>query len=286
MELLTEFIDSSEKWFIDQAFKYYNTTLTKKSAFASIKRLEWYTQLGNIPSCHSAACYNLTTLIHLHDKGYIWTEETCENAAMYGQLATLIYLHENGCPWDEKTFSKAAKYGHMDIIHYLYENGCPNNKWTSYDAVAGGSLQILDYLVKRGCAWNNEIGKLAASLGDLDVLKYIKQNNLPLKRDAISHASNLDILKYLHEECGQVLLVSITSNAARKNKLDMLKYVHERGGPMERRLCEIAAENGHLDILKYAYSAGLKLNNSYNIARFNHHYHIVSYIRSLIFKEN
>ena len=44
--------------------------------------------------------------------------------------------------------------------------------------------------------------------------------------------------------------------AAENGHLECLKYAHENGCRWDKRTCSNAAENGHLECLKYAYENG------------------------------
>ena len=60
--------------------------------------------------------------------------------------------------------------------------------------------------------------------------------------------------------------------AAENGHLEALKYLHEKGVPWNDRVCEEAAKNGYLDILKYLHENGCKWNEfACNAAAFNGH---------------
>ena len=46
------------------------------------------------------------------------------------------------------------------------------------------------------------------------------------------------------------------SKAAQNGHLECLKYAHENGCPWNEMTCSKAAENGHLECLKYAHENG------------------------------
>ena len=46
--------------------------------------------------------------------------------------------------------------------------------------------------------------------------------------------------------------------AAEGGHLNVLKYAHENGCPWNEYTCEAAAEGGHLDVLKYAHENGCR----------------------------
>ena len=46
------------------------------------------------------------------------------------------------------------------------------------------------------------------------------------------------------------------STAAENGHLECLKYAHEHGCPWDEETCAVAAENGQLECLKYAHEHG------------------------------
>ena len=59
-----------------------------------------------------AANGHLGALKYLHEKGILWNDRVCEEAAKNGRLDILKYLHENGCRWYWRTCAAAAANGH------------------------------------------------------------------------------------------------------------------------------------------------------------------------------
>ena len=86
----------------------------------------------------------------------LFDENTCEFAALGGQLEVLKYLHEKGCPWNEGTCANAAEGGHLEVLKYAHENGCPLHEATCQYAAKEGHLDVLKYAHKNGCAWGVE----------------------------------------------------------------------------------------------------------------------------------
>lgn len=53
-----------------------------------------------------------------------WDTETCEMAAVTGNIECLEYAHNNGCPWDSATILERALRGGDACIKYVCCNGC------------------------------------------------------------------------------------------------------------------------------------------------------------------
>ena len=73
------------------------------------------------------------------------------------------------------------------------------------------------------------------------------------------------------------------NSAAEEGHLDVLKYAHEKGCPWDELTCACAAEGGHLAVLKYAHENGCLWNKKYchDLAESKGHVDIVAWIASL-----
>jgi hypothetical protein len=48
-----------------------------------------------------------------------WNEETCESAALVGNLEVLKWAVERGCVWDANECARlAAEVGHWEVAHW------------------------------------------------------------------------------------------------------------------------------------------------------------------------
>ena len=87
---------------------------------------------------------DLTLLEFLLDDGCPWsiTFEECRAAASRGDLTTLVWLRQKGFMWDEKTPVCAAIHGHLDVIRYCSQNSCPMDDETFVYAFLGTRSDI------------------------------------------------------------------------------------------------------------------------------------------------
>lgn len=69
---------------------------------------------------------SLECLKYLHNFGYEWNSNTCQQAAKCGRLEILEYLHENGCEWTSSTTQTAFEFGNYECLKYALDNCC---KW-------------------------------------------------------------------------------------------------------------------------------------------------------------
>jgi hypothetical protein len=107
----------------------------------------------------------------------------------------------------------------------------------------------------------------AAAAGDIEELKKMHQAGFPLKISIKDFFDNDDEDREDNQdnddedrEDNEVVYYFSTSSAAENGHLDCLRYAHENGCEWNERTTSFAAENGHLDCLRYAYENGCKWN--------------------------
>ena len=90
----------------------------------------------------------------------------------------------------------------------------------------------------------------------------------------------LEILKYLHKhENGYCWNEYVCDRAAANGHLEVIKYLHENGCPWNEYSCYRAAGNGHLEILKYLHENGCPWDSdSCYAAVDNDHLEILKYL--------
>lgn len=122
----------------------------------------------------------------------------------------------------------AIQYNRLDCLIYLISE----EKLVSMDsafieyAIKFKKLEILEWLHSNYCEWPSNALYLAAKMGDLKILKYVTRNGSPNHVMAAAAAAGLGYLSCLRE----IVFVR--------------KYVHPTA-------YNDAAENGHLDIMKF-----------------------------------
>ena len=125
-----------------------------------------------------------------------------------------------------------------------------------------------------------------------DLFKWLTPDtNLTLPRavreyhEQAAHSGSLEILKYLQTQTqfrgGNECFWSAWScyYAAQNDHLEILKYLHENGYPWNIDACYHAAMKGHLDILKYLHENGCRWDTcvcAYAVE--NGHFEILKYL--------
>ena len=106
----------------------------------------------------------------------IYKYNTCNKAALVGDLDCLKYAHENGCEWNRWIPANASLNGHLDCLKYAHENGCEWDNYTTSNATLNDHLDCLKYAHENGCEWNENTPIYAAKNNNLNCFKYCFEN--------------------------------------------------------------------------------------------------------------
>jgi hypothetical protein len=213
-------------------------------------KCKWHKQ-----TCEMAAMNgNLSALQYVHSIGCQWTAVTCAAAAT-NSLACLKYAHDNGCQWDGSTCSSAAENNRLDCLTYAYDRGCPWDSKTVQNAASKNSFSCFKFAIKNGCAIDTFTYDAAAMSGSIQCLQYLL-DNYPHKPDVglpIVVKDNIDIIKFAHEK-GMVTWKAVVCEAASKfGSINALKYAREHKCPWTAKTANNAA---NLACLQYALQNG------------------------------
>lgn len=102
-------------------------------------------------SGHAAIRGDLEILKWLQEKNFKINSYTLECAARYGHLHIMWWLRDIGkLFWTEQTLQQACMYGSVIICQWIVDNGCPEPR-IQYDcAIDYGHLDVVKWLVSRG----------------------------------------------------------------------------------------------------------------------------------------
>ena len=204
-------------------------------------RLQWAKNWDYLPAigpirdrlCSTAASNgNLASLQWLRANGYPWGTNVCFVAARDGNLKMLQWCHENGAPWDTWVCNAAARGGDQKMLQWCHANKAPWSEWACTNAAEGGHLEVLQWLRANGCPWNKDVCTRAAESGHLRILQW-----------AFSVRAPYDYLLCL----GQ---------AAAHGQLEVLQWLCGIGFQLNGWICEVAAKNGHFEVLRWARANG------------------------------
>ena len=169
------------KWAILNGFSMsantYNSFVERGK---SLELLEWLYNAGirpNEESLRYAHSISLDMVMWLYNKGVPWPKDICMNACDNDRLDILKYAIETGCSCDLNEIAATACFlGFFDIL-----------KWAK----------------SAGLEWNPSFCNSAARARHFTILKWLRDNGCPWDI-SVSHASNLELLKYIYENNGPV----------------------------------------------------------------------------------
>lgn len=113
-----------------------------------------------------------------------FTDESCNLAAINGNLEALKLLRSVDCPWDDAVPAFAAARGHVHLIEWAINSGCPWSERTCQCAAAYGTLETLKWLRAKGCPWDDQTTKYASTE---EIYLWAKDNGCPVAEEWDPH---------------------------------------------------------------------------------------------------
>ncbi|GFH56249.1 hypothetical protein CTEN210_12725 [Chaetoceros tenuissimus] len=199
-------------------------------------------------------------------------------AVRQGNVDILRHIVENGniLRAQDKDFflyQKIAENGHLHILQYLknefffFHGFC----CSAYGAARSGQIRIFKWLEELGCfkkPENNGVikkcAKIAAQFGQLEILQYMREKidpllDFPLLKEAVLSRS-LPILRFCHAEREDYFRGVNEIHMIKTGKVEMVRYFLENQGELSERSTDLAASDGHADILRYLVSKNVPWN--------------------------
>jgi len=161
---------------------------------------------------------------------------------------------------DSKAIYYAAQGGHLEILNWLTEMNCPLHSLAVYAAAEHGHLKTLQWLIDKGDKQKRaicEVGLIAIRHGHLDVLKWWQQqcnNTFDTFFNALvgpAGSGYVDVVRFLLAN-GSKISDAVWRNAAEHGQVEVLALLRENQLSTTKGVCEKAAFNGHLNVLKWA----------------------------------
>lgn len=292
----------------DGANYHENNICTIASANGSIECLQYaHSQGAALQSrvIKAAARHpnGLECLKYAHQQGLPLTLSLSFNAAANGNLEMYQYLHAHGGPWSKRVCDTAAykteenEHSACKMVLFLLRNGCPpsNNIWgftgeefhkvlkcflevgLPWSATPEATTQVtrnnylegLHALVKHGCPCDRRTVDEAAMYSNLDILKYAHENGAPWTSQTCWLAANvgsLACLEYAHIH-GARLSTNMCARMLQSNydrsgqiSLDCFIYAHKHGKcVLLPTMTSYAAQCGQLDLLQYLHENGCSI---------------------------
>lgn len=161
-----------------------------------------------------------------------------------GKMDILLWaLYEAGCSynWNE-SYQSTLKIDHLELFKWLHEIKNPEEQLSFYgplEACRHGAIKILDCMMMRKYKYNIHpqfCGYVACERNQFETLKFI--------------------FSHFHKEIE--LNTSWTYAAAWRGNIEMFKWLVEKGCDVSTPfITKVAAQHGHVEILKYAHEINL-----------------------------
>jgi hypothetical protein len=202
-------------------------------------------------------------------------------------LEVLQYVMRScNCPWPDDIYDKALKYGRLDILLWAVSNGYPWNPnpndilfAVACSRLATATPDILNWIADQDFVFEDaeDCIHCAVVMKNFNFIRWAKSILLPnFWHDSIikkaAAAGNLPALIWaaeIHPESfTSALLGILVQNATSGGHMNVLNWILEKYGIfktafLNRRLCDIAAEKGFVEILQWAVANGCEWDRSH-----------------------
>uniref|UniRef100_A0A6C0CA36 Uncharacterized protein n=1 Tax=viral metagenome TaxID=1070528 RepID=A0A6C0CA36_9ZZZZ len=168
-----------------------------------------------------------------------------------------------------KIYKKLAEKGKYDLIKKM----CDRNEYRECNfidvmngAAKAGNIQMLQEIADEEYCFYPQVMIYAIKGNQLATLKWLA-NKCDMDPNAMNYAAkigNIDVIDYLVYEHKFRITSGAFFYAAKNNHFDVVKYLHSIDPNNMYAVCEGAGVSGNLDILKFAYQHGHKINGFFS----------------------
>jgi hypothetical protein len=208
---------------------------------------------------------NLPVLKLLRDKGYALTLQTAKYAAIAGNIDVLAWIFSQDVdkitdPPSQTTLTFAAALGQLDTVKWLYAEGHDRGN-ASVCAALRGQLDVLKWMRMEfilddepGCCYH------AAYSGHFHILRWAREVGLRWTSSTmqkLASKGNVEMLKWAFENgCPMGEGYAVMDHLAMAGCIEGAEWVLSLGYPWSDGAYTIAAMNGHLAFIKWAFANG------------------------------
>lgn len=205
---------------------------------------------GNLTLLKCARAYGapwIDTSVH---RDYI-NSEVCTAAAAGGHRHIIEWSRAQGCGWSTTTCAAAAAGGHLELLKWLREQDCPWSYFTAFYAVKAGHTHILQWALTKGCPSDAAVCHAAIVAGRFDMLQWLHNTKFDVGLTVCFYAArrgNVELLEWASAQgyCWW----------PRQAALSLPQAVNPARRPPQISFTDCAAEDGHLDAVKWAVANG------------------------------
>lgn len=240
------------------------------------KECPWFCKLDDWDehTCEAAAAHgHLEMLQYLREPRNIgggqahqcpWSVTVMSSAAQNGDLDMLQWAYYNGLLPSAYTVAVACQGGHDRVVAWLLDlpggTGLAD-EYSSFWAAHRGHLRCLEALWLRGHAMDNRCCYAAAGAGHLDCLRWLRNvAHAHWDYKTCNHAAGCNQVECLRWalENGCTCLHEASRSAVARGSVECVKLLMEfdKFRPSDWECCTLAAEMGHLEMLKWLRANG------------------------------
>lgn len=183
-------------------------------------------------------------LMWLRDQNDIcpWKSDTCQNAALVGNLSLLQWLREQNppCAWSSGTFSNAAYAGHLHILNWAVSRPDRPHDWNSKifkSAARGGQIDVLKWALLHNCPYDSSSFDGAAINGHENVFLWAYSSNRVYRFDEetviyAAFGGHLNLLQHLAKIVPpKYFSISVSRAATAGGHLHVLQWLRSQNPP-------------------------------------------------------
>ncbi len=169
----------------------------------------------------------------------IWVKSLMISDSTY--ITDILYKYNITCT--NNTCDIAALYGNISGISYAINNGSIINKYTVYNAIESNNLNCFTYVLEKikinendADLYNDDLLSIAINNKSTNIVNYLLKNGFSVDADIMASAAyhfDLDFIKMLREKYNCPWNEETIYKAVLSDKQDIVKYCIDNGCPYD-----------------------------------------------------
>lgn len=213
-----------------------------------------------------STCSKLKDLVKIKRSLFNQCDLTC-HAAENGYVNMLEWLvSERSQKWHEPYSEGAAGTGRIDVLEWIKKNkdklAYPFSKYMAESAARNGHLHVLEWMRKEKLSYHDRYQTSAAEGGHLEILKWSRLNDRCCQdTEQLLHVhaalgGHLEVLIWIKKKKLYWKDRTVTSLAAERGHVHILKWAKDEGCTLGENICDLALEHGHFEATKWLCQQG------------------------------